>query len=241
MLTLLIACDDEKDVSTNGEATTDQGTEMEESPVECPLMCSDHGTCVIRSGLPDCDCDEGYISQGFECIGPAAQYEVTESFTCPMPGELSGPQAIELVTSRWYLHNNGRACTEGSKDIYHFRPDGVFSRRHQSLGAMVSGGTRVYGCWSVTESSSDLTLEFDHAEEGEWTLNCGFISGLDDPPCSGGLKWSEADDAFILLDPFEHGDRILLRRVGESCEWCRDDGCCPDFGYVGSNGQAFCE
>lgn len=234
LLTFAVGCDDDDASANAGDAGADPS---------CPLSCSGHGRCVLVGGLPSCACDAGFEAQGLDCVDPEANPSAPTGFSCPAPGDLSGPGATRLVSQGWSYKMNDRTCaSERGGDVYHFNEDGLFTRHHQAFDATSSsGGTFIYGCWSLTgEVDGVLSLSFDHAEENRWQYNCGVIAGLMDPPCAGELKYEEARGGFVAQRQLDYEEVHVLSPAPAECVWCEDVvGCCPD-GWVEADGQPLC-
>lgn len=208
------------------------------------IDCSGHGTCVEIDGLPACECDEGYMLQGLECVD-RLDNDAPADFECPAPGGDGDPQ-VAALTRQAYAHvNNDRTCEVASRTILIFRDTGVFVFRDQDDGAMPGdGGSVLYGCWSVAETAADrVTINYDY---GEQTFrNCGAVGGLDDPPCTGVLSYVEDEDALLLIANEEaHDERILLHAVPSEldCVFCGDDpGCCAQNSWVADFEGPICQ
>lgn len=235
----LAGCDDAATADAGTPAIKDSGADA--SP-NCPLDCAGHGTCFIENGLPDCRCDDGFEAQGLSCVDSAGTAAPPADFSCPSPGDLTGPWASRLVSSPWSYRANDRSCEPSGASLYRFRADGVFSRGHQSRTARPGVGTLVYGCYTVTEDAEGvLALNYGYAEDNPWQFNCGIIGALDDEPCAGALKYDAERDGFVSQRQLEYGEVHLLSPAPDDCAWCNDrDGCCAPFGWVEIEGAAVC-
>jgi hypothetical protein len=133
----LTACDTDTadDTGTGGDA--DAAT----SPLCEAIDCSGHGDCVpAAEGLATCDCDDGYMVSGLDCIpaGPVAPAP-PEGFTCPAPGAGTELVFTQFTAGRWYYSWNDKTCgTPNWRMIYTFRPDGVFLIQSQFQAAVGS-------------------------------------------------------------------------------------------------------
>lgn len=232
--------------SDEAEEDTAQATEGEsngpDGDIDCPLECSGHGQCVLKGGLPDCECDDGFDAQGLDCVDPNGLAEPPEDFACSSPGDLSGADAARFISQGWSYVSGNTSCERGSTDIFRFRGDGVFTRHHQSSDA-IQGGNFDYGCWTLqVESSGALGLQWDPLAEDSM-LNCGFIAGLEDPPnCEGSVLFDTERNTFVLPAFLEFDEVHLLYSEPETCVWCTDnDACCTELSLVEANGELLCE
>lgn len=210
------------------------------------IDCSGNGTCSLVGGLPDCTCDEGFVEQGLDCVALAPPVEPPAGFSCRAPGG-QGALFTTLTEGRWAFVQSDRNCeVSGVKDIYRFRPDGIFTIRSQ-FGDVApgGGGTLLYGCWSVIETLNDrLDITYDYANET--MRNCGPIAGLADPPaCRGFVAYAEAEDALHLITSEERNqERILFFRVPAepACAWCGEDPmCCARPSWVADASGPLCD
>ncbi|MCK6574071.1 hypothetical protein L6V77_23575 [Myxococcota bacterium] len=237
----LFACDTDDD--GGGNAGTDAGGS---TVAGCEgFDCSGHGACVVVEGLPACDCDEGYVASGLDCVSatPTAP-EPPAGFTCPAPGDAAGP----LAGSRFYYATNDRACgAPGWKMLYAFRADGVFTIHSQFQAAVgADSGSFDYGCYTATAEpgagpeGADV-LRLDYAYTNESNRNCTMLGRLDDPPCEARLIAGDAG-AFVQADSLAGGETHLFRPVADAaCVWCSTTAtCCPENGWVADASGPIC-
>ena len=236
----LTACDTDTadDAGSGGDA--DAAT----SPLCEAIDCSGHGDCVpTADGLATCDCDEGYMVSGLDCIpaGPVAPAP-PEGFTCPAPGAGTEPVFTQFTAGRWYYTWNDKTCgTPSWRMIYTFRPDGVFLIQSQFQAAVGSAsGNLDYGCYTYAVEGESLRVNYDYTNES--SRNCTMLGGLADPPCTG-LVTPRAEGGFVQAESLANDQetQVFWPLTDAACVWCSDaETCCPNNSWTADSNGPVC-